>query len=174
MMEPDNPLLDNYILKSSGKGKPKVCFIPTAGGDAQWRIDNFYDCFEKKKCAASHLSLFRGETGKIEKLILSQDILYVGGGNTRNMLVLWKEWKLDTAIIKAYQNGTVLAGVSAGSICWFEQGLTDSIPKQLTKIDCLGILKGSNCPHFDGEPKRRPTFKKTYSIWTTEKWDCNR
>ena len=87
-MEPDNPLLDNYILESSRRDKPKICFIPTAGGDAQWRIDDFYNYFEKKKCTASHLSLFRGETEKIEKFILSQDILYVGGGNTRNLLVL--------------------------------------------------------------------------------------
>ncbi len=160
LMESDNSLLDNYILKSPHKRKPKICFIPTAGGDAQRHIDNFYYCFQKKECNASHLSLFRGQTDKIEKFILAQDILYVGGGNTRNMLVLWKEWELDKSIIKAYNKGTVLAGVSAGSICWFEQGLTDSIPKQLTKLDCLGILKGSNCPHFDGEPRRRPAFKK--------------
>lgn len=168
MMEPDNPLLDDYILKSAHKRKPKICFIPTAGGDAKWRIDEFYEYFEKKNCIASHLSLFRGETNKIEKFILSQDILYVGGGNTRNMLVLWKEWELDLAIIKAYKKGTVLAGVSAGSICWFEQGLTDSIPRQLTKINCLGILKGSNCPHFDGEPKRRTVFRKLIQLGQLE------
>lgn len=159
-MEPENHLLDNYVLQSSHKENPKICFIATASGDAKSYIDNFYNFFKNKKCVTSHLSLFKGQTDKIEKFILSQDILYVGGGNTRNMLTLWKEWQLDKAISKAYKRGTVLAGISAGSICWFEQGLTDSIPGQLNKLDCLGILKGSNCPHFDGEAKRRPAFKK--------------
>lgn len=160
MMEPENPLLDNYILNTSGKDKPKVCFVPTASGDSQNNIDRFYTAAEKWNCVASHLSLFRGHTDKIEKFILSQDVLYVGGGNTRNMLLLWKNWSVDKFILKAYHKGTVLAGVSAGSICWFEQGLTDSIPLQLTKLNCLGILKGSNCPHFDGEAHRQGVFKK--------------
>jgi peptidase E len=159
-MEPENHLLDDYILKASRKVKPKICFLATASGDARGYIDNFYTFFKTKTCVPSHLSLFNGHTDKIEKFILSQDILYIGGGNTRNMLVLWKEWKLDKAIVKAYKKGTLLCGLSAGSICWFEQGLTDSVPNQLNKLDCLGILKGSNCPHFDGEEKRRPAYKK--------------
>ena len=159
-MEPDNHLLDDYILKSCNSSSPKICFIGTASGDSKGYIDNFYEFFKRKKCIPSHLSLFNGHTSETEKLILSQDILYVGGGNTRNMLVLWKEWKLNKAILKAYKNGTVLCGISAGSICWFEQGLTDSVPNELNKLDCLGILKGSNCPHFDGEEKRRPSYIK--------------
>lgn len=158
--EPDNDLLDNYILKASHKDKPKICFLPTASGDAQGYIDGFYNFFKNKNCIPSHLSLFYGQTDKMEKFILAQDILYVGGGNTKNMLLLWKEWKLDKAIIKAYKSGTVLCGISAGSMCWFEQGLTDSIPKRLSKLECLGILKGSNCVHFDSEPKRRPLYRK--------------
>jgi dipeptidase E len=160
LMEPENPLLDQYILNASGKSKPKVCFIGTAGGDALHQLENFYKCFGNLNCTPAHLSLFRGETDKIEKLILTQDVLYVGGGNTRNLLLLWKSWNVDKYILKAYQKGTVLAGVSAGSICWFEQGLTDSIPTKLTKLKCLGILKGSNCPHFDGEAHRQSVFKK--------------
>ncbi len=159
-MEPDNHLLDDYILQASKKHKPKICFLGTASGDSKSYIERFYNFFENKNCYPSHLSLFNGTTDKIEKFIFAQDILYVGGGNTRNMLVLWKEWKLDKIIINAYKNGTVLCGLSAGSICWFEQGLTDSIPCQLTGLDCLGILKGSNCPHFDGEPKRKPAYRK--------------
>lgn len=159
-MEPLNPLLDLYILKQSGKEKPKVCFIGTASGDAESYIDRFYSSFKKLHCEAAHLSLFRGHTAEIEKFIFEQDVLYVGGGNTRNLLTLWKEWGLDTAIRKAYERGTVLAGVSAGSICWFEQGVTDSIPGRLSSLNCLGWLKGSNCPHYDGEAERRPAYHR--------------
>ncbi|MBK9324449.1 MAG: GNAT family N-acetyltransferase [Bdellovibrionaceae bacterium] len=159
-MEPRNPLLDLYILKQSGRETPKVCFIGTASGDAQGYIDRFYSSFKKLNCVPTHLSLFRGHTAEIEKFILDQDVLYVGGGNTRNLLTLWKDWGLDTAIRKAYERGTVLAGISAGSICWFEQGVTDSVPGQLSSLRCLGWLKGSNCPHYDGEAERRPSYHR--------------
>jgi len=158
--EPENPLLDDYILSQSPKVNPKICFIGTASGDAEGYIDNFYNFFEKKNCIPSHLSLFAGHTDKIEAFILDQDILYVGGGNTRNLLVLWKEWGLDSYIKQAYEQGTILCGISAGSICWFEEGLTDSIPTQLNKLNCLGFLKGSNCPHFDGQPERQAIYKQ--------------
>lgn len=157
-MEPWNPLLDLYTLKQSNKENPKVCFIGTASGDAQGYIDRFYSSFKKLSCTPSHLSLFRGHTAEIEKFILDQDILYVGGGNTRNLLTLWKEWGVDVSIRRAYENGTVLAGISAGSICWFEQGVTDSVPGRLSSLNCLGWLKGSNCPHYDGEAERRPSY----------------
>lgn len=157
-MEPWNPLLDLYVLKQSGKKTPKICFIGTASGDAQGYIDRFYSSFRKLDCVPSHLSLFRGHTAEIESFILAQDILYVGGGNTRNLLTLWKDWGLDTSIRKAYERGTVLAGISAGSICWFEQGVTDSVPGRLSSLKCLGWLNGSNCPHYDGEIERRPSY----------------
>lgn len=158
-MEPENPLLDDYILKQTGKSNPRICFIGTASGDAEGYIDRFYGAFKPKSCISSHLSLFKGHTDKIEAFVLKQDAFYVGGGNTRNLIVLWKEWGLDQMIRKAYERGAVLAGISAGSICWFEQGLTDSIPNQLNTLDCLGFLKGSNCPHFDGEPERQASYK---------------
>lgn len=158
--EPDNPLLDDYILAQSPRANPKICFIGTASGDSEAYIQNFYKSYESKACIPSNLALFYGHTDKIEEFILDQDILFVGGGNTRNMLVLWKEWALDKIIRKAYENGTILSGVSAGSICWFEQGLTDSIPNQLNTLNCLGFLKGSNCPHFDGEPERQPVYRE--------------
>jgi dipeptidase E len=160
LMEPWNPLLDRYILKQSGKKNPKVCFIGTAGGDSQNQIDRFYANLGKQNCTLTHLSLFRGETPEIEKFILAQDVLYVGGGNTRNLLTLWKDWGLDQAIRKAYENGIILSGVSAGSICWFEQGVTDSIPGKLSSLNCLGWLKDSNCPHYDGEVERRPSYHR--------------
>lgn len=159
-MEPHNPLLDLYILQVTGKDRPKVCFIPTASGDSQGYIDRFYKNFSKHSCIPSHLSLFSGHTADFESFIFDQDVLYVGGGNTRNLITLWKEWGLDKIFRKAYEKGTILAGISAGSICWFEQGVTDSIPGRLSRLKCFGILKGSNCPHYDGESERRPSYHR--------------
>ena len=107
----------------------------------------------------SHLNLFQ-RTPRIEGLINKADIIYVGGGNTKSMLAVWKEWKLDKLLIKAYSKGTVLAGVSAGAICWFDTGITDSWASNLNYIDCLGILPGSCCPHYDSEKDRRPSVHK--------------
>ncbi len=159
-MEPDNPLLDLYILRQSNKVIPKLCFVPTASGDAEGYIQRFYNSFESHKCETSHLSLFKPPTKDLEDYIMSKDIIYVGGGNTKNLLVLWNEWGLNQIFKKAYEKGIILTGLSAGSICWFEEGVTDSIPGELTKLDCLGFLEGSNCPHYDGEEVRRPSYHR--------------
>jgi peptidase E len=86
------------------------------------------------------------------------DIIYVGGGNTRSMLAVWREWGVDDILRDAWQNGTILCGPSAGAICWFEQGTTDSLPGSVTPVTGLGFLSGSCCPHYDGEPMRRPAY----------------
>lgn len=158
-MEPDNPLLDLYILQVSGKVNPKICFIPTASGDSDGYISRYYDFFDKQDCIPSHLSLFKPPTRDLEGFLLDKDIIYVGGGNTKNLLVLWKAWGIDTILKKAWEQGVVLAGISAGSICWFEEGVTDSYVDSLEPISCLGLLKGSNCPHYDGETNRRPAYQ---------------
>lgn len=160
LMESESNLLDTYILNASGKSMPKICFIPTASGDSQVRVDQFYDHFRSDVCVPSHLSLFRGHTSDIESFLFDQDILYVGGGNTLNMILLWKAWGVDKIIKSAYQEGVLLCGVSAGSICWFDEGLSDSVPQKLTKVEGLGLIPGSNCPHFDGEAERRPVYKQ--------------
>ncbi|MEK5333053.1 Type 1 glutamine amidotransferase-like domain-containing protein [Lysinibacillus sp. FSL W8-0992] len=159
-MEPENPLLDKYILHQSKKSNPKICFIATASGDSENYISRFYHFFEKQDCQPSHLSLFNPPTRELESFLLEKDIIYVGGGNTKNLLVLWKEWGLDTILRKAWEQGIVLAGISAGSICWFEEGVTDSYGDGLEPLKCLGLLKGSNCPHYDGEADRRPSYQK--------------
>ncbi|MFJ7661761.1 Type 1 glutamine amidotransferase-like domain-containing protein [Lysinibacillus sp. NPDC097162] len=159
-MEPENPLLDKYILHQSKKSNPKICFIATASGDSENYISRFYHFFEKQDCQPSHLSLFNPPTRDLESFLLEKDIIYVGGGNTKNLLVLWKEWGLDTILRKAWEQGIVLAGISAGSICWFEEGVTDSYGDGLEPLKCLGLLKGSNCPHYDGEADRRPSYQK--------------
>lgn len=158
-MEPENPLLDRYILQQCKKENPKICFIGTASGDADSYIERFYSFFKMEQCEPTHLSLFKPHTRDIKNFIMSQDILYVGGGNTKNLMALWREWELDVAIRQAYDKGTILAGISAGSLCWFEDGVTDSYGTGLEPISCLGILRGSNCPHYDGEEDRRPAYQ---------------
>jgi len=159
-MEPDNLALDRYVLAQTGKQRPKICFVPTASGDSPVYIDSFYAAFRTLDCEPTHLSLFRGETPEIASFLLSQDAIYVGGGNTRNMLVIWKEWGVDRILRQAWEQGIVLAGISAGSLCWFEEGVTDSIPGSLNALTCMGFLPGSNCPHYDGEADRRPSYHR--------------
>lgn len=159
-MEADNLLLDKYLLSLSRKKRPKVCFIPTASGDSDDYIKRFFHAYEKLNCTPSYLSLFKPHTDNLEAFILEQDIIHVGGGNTLNLLCLWKQWGLDSILEKALNKGIVLSGMSAGMICWFEQGLTDSKGIGLEVLDCLGFLKNSACPHFDGEKERAPTYTK--------------
>lgn len=155
-----NSLMERYFLQQTGKKKPSICFIPTASGENPNYIIDFYRFFGYLDCKPSHLSLFEPPTSDLESFILEKDAIYIGGGNTKSMLALWKEWKLDQFLKKAWKSGIVLGGVSAGSICWFEEGVTDSIPGDLTALKCLGFLKGSSCPHYNGEKKRRPSFQK--------------
>ena len=162
-MEPDNPLLDEYILRQSPVKKPKICFIPTASGDAEGYIQRFYDFFDKKECKPSHLSLFKPSTRNLQDYILEKDIIYVGGGNTKNMLTLWRDWGLDKILQVAYQKGTLLSGISAGAICWFEEGLSDSYGDELERVKALGLLKGSHSPHYDGEENRRAAYHRMIS-----------
>ncbi|MGE7770131.1 Type 1 glutamine amidotransferase-like domain-containing protein [Viridibacillus arvi] len=157
-MEPENPLLDSYILTQSKEINPKICFTPTASGDADNYIARFYDFFKTQNCKPTHLSLFNPPTRDLEEFILEKDIIYVGGGNTKNLLILWREWGLDKILKKAWEKGIVLAGISAGALCWFEEGITDSYGDGLEPIQCLGFLNGSHCPHYDGEKDRRPSY----------------
>lgn len=159
-MEPDNHLLDTYVLEQASVHKPKICFLPTASGDAEGYIERFYNFFENQPCVPNHFSLFKPATRDIRGFLLEQDIIYVGGGNTKNMLALWREWGLDNILREAWERDIILAGLSAGAICWFEQGLTDSYGGVFEPIDCLGLLKGSGCPHYDGETKRRRDYHK--------------
>ena len=158
-MEPDNLALDRYILDQSHKPDPKICFLPTASGDADGYILNFYKAFTTLNCLPTFLSLFRLPTADLESFILEQDILYVGGGNTRSLLALWREWGLDKHLFKAYQAGVVLAGLSAGANCWFEDCSTDALPGELQSLLCLGYLPGSFCPHYNSEPERRLSYQ---------------
>ena len=156
---PNQRIIEKYIIDQSSVSKPNILFIPTASAEDKSYTVNFYSCFNGLNCNPSHLNLFQ-RTPRIEGLINKADVIYVGGGNTKSMLAVWKEWKLDKFLIKAYIKGTVLAGVSAGAICWFDTGITDSWASNLNYIDCLGILPGSCCPHYDSEKDRRPSVHK--------------
>ena len=159
-MEPDNPLLDRYVLENAGADCPNVCFLPTASGDADGYLLGFYKAFSQFDCRPTHLSLFALPTSDLLSFVLEQDVIYVGGGNTRSMLALWAEWGLDSILRTAWEQGVVMAGLSAGSICWFEEGLSDFFPGELNVVKALGLLSGSHNPHYDGEPLRRPRYRE--------------
>jgi peptidase E len=158
--EPHNLLLERYILDQTGKARPRVCFVPTASGDSADYIQRFLAAFRQLDCEPSFLSVFSGPAGDWRDYLLSKDVIYDGGGNTKNLLALWREWGLDETMREAWHSGIVMSGISAGSICWFAEGVTDSIPGDLTALKCLGLLNGSNCPHYDGEINRRPAYHR--------------
>ena len=150
-----NLRIEKYIVSLANKKVPKICFIPTASGDDDSYKLNFYRAFSKLNCETSHIDFF-SRTEELEDKILSQDIVYVGGGNTKSMLAVWRDWNLNLVLKKAYENGIIMSGVSAGAICWFEKGITDSYAKSLEILNCLGFVKGIACPHFDEEKEREP------------------
>jgi dipeptidase E len=151
--------LYEYILGLSGKERPRALFIPTASAEDAEYIVWFYERFAPR-AEATHLNTFPWPPKNVRDVILAQDVINVGGGNTANMLAIWKLHGIDTALREAWENGVVLCGASAGMICWFEAGITDSFGPQLEGMDCLGFLPGSACPHYDGEELRRPRYRE--------------
>ena len=156
---PGEGLIEKYILDQSEKDVPNICFIPTATGDNEAYKVNYYSTFYKLDCLPSHLDFFK-RTPDLKELILKQDIIFVGGGNTKSMLAVWKDWGLDLLLKEAYEKGVIMSGVSAGAICWFDQGITDSWAEDLKVMDCLGFIEGACCPHYDEEPQRKPSLNK--------------
>jgi len=160
-MEPRNPRLDKWLLSLARGRKPRVLFVPTASGDASDYIDRFYRAFGRLPCTPAHLTLFNRTVMDLRKLVTSQDLIYVGGGNTANMLAVWRLHGVDEALREAWHGGVVLCGVSAGALCWFEAGVTDSFGRELQPLtNGLGLLPGSFCPHYNGEADRRPAFQR--------------
>jgi dipeptidase E len=151
--------LRRFVLGLTGKAQPRILYLPTANGDAPEGVVMFYEAFSRDGCKAAHLPLFMRKHEDLAPVILEQDVIYVGGGNTANMLAIWRVQGVDQLLRQAWDNGTVLCGSSAGSICWFEAGITDSFGLQLAELhDGLGFLGGSNCPHYDSEARRRPVY----------------
>ena len=156
---PNKPIIEKYIVDQSDKKKPRGLFIPTASAGNRYYTVNYYSAFTQLNCNRGHLG-FCTRTPRLDSLINKQDIIYVGGGNTKSMLAVWREWKLDNLLLKAYNRGAILCGVSAGSICWFEKLGTDSFASYLNVMYCIFCVYVCCCPHYDGEKDRRPSVGK--------------
>jgi dipeptidase E len=163
--QPDNPMLDEYILLQANKPKPKILFLPTAGGDHEDYIAKFYTSYKKLNCKPSHLSLTKKTIPykKLEQLILSQDIIFVGGGSPRFLMQIWRKCGMDKIIKKAWKEGVILSGMSAGAICWYEDGFKNPKDNIWIRISCLGFLEGSFCPHYDKRGELRTAYRKMIS-----------
>ncbi|MHB8533421.1 MAG: Type 1 glutamine amidotransferase-like domain-containing protein [Solirubrobacteraceae bacterium] len=163
-MEREGSLLDDYILSLIDSTRPRVCFLPTASGDADHYVVRFYRRFSAS-CDASHVSLFRRDQGasgveeNVAAHLLAQDLIYVGGGNMVSMLGAWRAHGLDSTLRRAWRKGIVMCGPSAGSLCWFEQALSafHGAPRP---VRGLGLLPYSNCVHYDAEPARREEYHR--------------
>jgi len=163
-MEPGNRLLDDYVLQITGVERPRVCFVPTASGDADHYVVRFYRAFPSSLCEPSHVSLFRRDKGggidcDIAGHLLAQDLIYVGGGSVVSLLGVWRAHGLDAVLRTAWQRGTVLCGLSAGSLCWFQEAIT-AFHGRATRIEGLGLLPWSNCVHYTNEPARRGEYHR--------------
>lgn len=165
LMEDGLSPVDDYILKLTGKSNPKICFLPTPAGDRELFLAKFYAAYGQRKCRPSHLTFFSPiSAGKIavkemQSQLLKKDAIFVSGGNTKAALAVWREFGIDVALRKALEAGVVLSGMSAGALCWFEFGHSDS-EGDLSVIKGLGFLSDSCAVHFDGEKKRRPALMK--------------
>ena len=156
---PDDPALDDLVLHLTQRPRPRVCLLPTAGGDSEHQIRRFYETYGDRLCEPSHISLFRlgRQPVPLREHLLAQEAVYVGGGSMVNLLAIWRAQGLDAILREAWRQGVVLAGLSAGSMCWFEWGVTTSSGAPQTAAG-LGFLPGSNSVHHDSEPGRRPVY----------------
>jgi peptidase E len=158
-MESGNPLLDDYVLGLSRRERPRVCFLPSASGDADHYIVRFYRAFSADRCEPSHVSLFRREQGPedLRDHLLSQDLIYVGGGSVVSLLGVWHAHGVDELLREAWEAGVVLCGLSAGSLCWFGEAVTGfhGAPR---RVKGLGLLPFSNCVHYEPRSERRSAY----------------
>jgi dipeptidase E len=159
-MEPENPALDDYVLGLASAKVPKICLLPTASGDGEAQIRQFHATFGARACEPMHISLFRLGSRPIplRETLLEQDIVYVGGGSMLGLLAVWRALGLDKILRECWENGVILAGLSAGAMCWFEWGVTSSLGSPAPSPG-LGFLSGSLSVHMDGEPTRLPVCR---------------
>ncbi|HWM63666.1 MAG TPA: peptidase E [Solirubrobacterales bacterium] len=158
-MESGNPLLDDYVLDLTGAARPRVCFLPSASGDADHYVVRFYRAFPADRCEASHISLFRREQGPadLREHLLSQDLIYVGGGSVLSMLGVWRAHGIDEILREAWERGVVLCGLSAGSLCWFAEAVS-GFHGQPRRVEGIGLLPFSNCVHYQPTSSRRLAY----------------
>jgi peptidase E len=152
--------LENYWLGLTGRERPRVLVVPTAvADDAEATLSLFAQLADRAEL--SYVSFFPWPPESLREVALGMDAIYVSGGNTANALAIWRVHGFDAVLREAWERGVVLAGWSAGMICWFEAGVTDSFGPQLEGMrDGLGFLPGSACPHYDGEAERRPVYQR--------------
>jgi dipeptidase E len=155
-MERGNPLLDEFVLRLTGRPRPRVCFLPSASGDADHYIVRFYRAFAASRCEPSHLSLFRRERAPVDprEHLLSQDLIYVGGGSVISLIGVWRAHGIDEILREAWERGVILCGLSAGSLCWFADGVS-AFHGPPERIEGLGLLPWSNTVHHSSEPERQ-------------------
>ncbi len=146
--------LHYYIFAQSQSEKPKVCFLPTASGDNEGVIKHFFHIFNQYHCEPDYLPLFHNKEANLREFIMEQDIILVAGGQSKSMMGVWREWGVDKYLREAYDNGTIMSGGSAGSVCWFDECITDSFKGTLSPMPALGFLPFSNCPHYRAEERR--------------------
>jgi dipeptidase E len=146
--------LESHILGLTPADRPRVCLLPTASGDSDWLVARFYETFTLDRCEPSHLPLFRSHPEGLEEYLLGQDVIYVGGGSSANLMAIWAVHGLGPILRAAWERGVVLSGVSAGAICWFDAGLTNSLGPGFAPVAGLGLLPGGFCPHADSDPGR--------------------
>jgi dipeptidase E len=160
-MQDRSAALDRLVLTLTGTPAPRICFLPTASGDGRDQTTRFFERYSGWPCEPSVLSLFHLGRDRIEPRahLLAQDAIYVGGGSMRNMLAVWREHGVDETMRSAWERGIVLAGLSAGAMCWFESGITMSggAPRPAAG---LGLIEGSMSVHLDGEPERLPAYRR--------------
>lgn len=157
----EDPRLADLVLSLAGRPRPRICHLGTAGGDAAEYTARFYRRFAELDCRPADLTFFERTVGDLDAFVGEQDVFWVGGGSTANLLAVWRAHGLDALLLEAHARGAVLAGVSAGMNCWFEASTTDSFGPELAPLnDGLGLLAGSACPHYDGEPQRRPLYRR--------------
>jgi dipeptidase E len=151
--------LERYIVELTGRASPRVCLLPTASGDPDEQIRRFGTAFRRFGAAVSHVALFRlgEEPVALEEHLLSQDVIYVGGGSLLNLIAIWRAHGVERILREAWERGILLSGVSAGSMCWFAAGITKSQgPPRPGRA--LGFLAGSNCVHYEAQPERRRRY----------------
>jgi peptidase E len=159
-VQADGPIT-RFLLGLTGQERPRLCFLPTAVGDDPAAIVMLYEHFPGRQWERTHLELFGIPRADVREHLLAQDAICVSGGNTANMLAVWRVHGVDSILREAWEAGIVLFGWSAGAICWFEGGVTDSFGPELAPLhDGLGFLSGSFCPHYDAESERRPAFER--------------
>ena len=160
-MEAGNPLLDEFVLGLTGRERPRVCFLPQASGDADHYLVRFYRAFDAERCVPSHVSLFRRLRAPRDPRthLLDQDLIYVGGGSIASLMGVWRAHGIDEILREAWRRGVVLCGLSAGSLCWFAEGVS-TFHGAPERVEGLGLLPWSNTVHYSSEPDRREAYHR--------------